>query len=179
MRQARDAGFSIFSFHPLQSFADSEATFRGCFITIEGDEEAMPVAESLAVILDARYHTIKAGAKILYHAAAVMACGGFVALEYKVLNLFEKIGIPREAGLAALMPILRGTLDNLARLGPESALTGPFARGDSGTIKAHIEKMKESSPDIVPVYNILGKASLEIADLPVEVKSRIKNILEA
>ena len=174
----KEKGYNVFTFHPLQSFADSKATFKGCFIALEGDEEAMPLAEEMADSLGAFHHRLTPEQKVLYHAAAALACGGLVALESEALKLFEAAGLPPDEGLKALLPILHGTLNNLARLGPGSALTGPFARGDSGTISAHIDTMKKARPGILPLYYHLGRVSLELADHPEELEARIRSVLE-
>lgn len=178
LRKAKEAGYITFSFHPLQSFADSEVSFKGCFIAFEGDEEAMLLAEKMAVDLEAHPHRLSPDQKVLYHLGAVIACGGLIALEYEALRILELAGIPRDEGLKALLPILRGTLNNLARLGPELALTGPFARGDIGTVQAHLDALKEEILELIPLYNILGTSSLKLASLNNEEKDKIKKIMD-
>jgi predicted short-subunit dehydrogenase-like oxidoreductase (DUF2520 family) len=41
-------------------------------------------------------------------------------------------------GLRVLAPLVRTTTANLLTLGPERALTGPVARGDVSTVRAHL-----------------------------------------
>ena len=49
-------------------------------------------------------------------------------------------GIPLEAFLA----LVRGTVDNVADLGPAAALTGPVARGDEATIQRHLAALPDA-----------------------------------
>jgi predicted short-subunit dehydrogenase-like oxidoreductase (DUF2520 family) len=43
------------------------------------------------------------------------------------------VGLPLEA----FLPLAQGALDDVCRLGPAAALTGPVARGDLNTIERH------------------------------------------
>jgi len=44
-------------------------------------------------------------------------------------------------GYETLIPLLRATVENVARLGPDQALTGPIVRGDAGTVAAHLRAL--------------------------------------
>jgi predicted short-subunit dehydrogenase-like oxidoreductase (DUF2520 family) len=61
-----------------------------------------------------------------------------------------------------LGPLLRATLENALASG-ESALTGPVARGDVGTVTAHAEALKEhdggAGGDILAAYLAMARAT--------------------
>ena len=71
--------------------------------------------------------------------------------------------VPADRAVKALIPLLRGTLNNLAQVGLPQALTGPIARGDVGTIKRHIEALEEKAPELLSTYRELGLKTLPIA----------------
>ena len=48
-------------------------------------------------------------------------------------RMAASVGIPLEA----FLPLAQGALDDVSRLGPAAALTGPVARGDLTTIERH------------------------------------------
>jgi predicted short-subunit dehydrogenase-like oxidoreductase (DUF2520 family) len=73
-------------------------------------------------------------ARTNYHAAAVIASNHLVALLGQVQRVAAAAGIPFEAYL----DLVRGTVDNVAAVGPRAALTGPVARGDWETVARHL-----------------------------------------
>jgi len=48
----------------------------------------------------------------------------------------QALVISQDEGLKALLPLVRGTVENLETVGLPNALTGPIARGDVGTINS-------------------------------------------
>ena len=65
-------------------------------------------------------------------------------------------GKPAREALAALCT---GTLANLVELGPEGALTGPIARGDSTVVASHLEVLGDGHE----AYRALGLRQVELA----------------
>jgi predicted short-subunit dehydrogenase-like oxidoreductase (DUF2520 family) len=53
------------------------------------------------------------------------------------------------------VPLLRGTVDNLAELGPERALTGPLARGDERTVARQRAAVAEVAPQLLELFDHL------------------------
>ena len=51
-----------------------------------------------------------------------------------------------------LAPLLRTTLANLLERGPAQALTGPVARGDVGTVRAHLRLLDGQAPRLAAAY---------------------------
>jgi predicted short-subunit dehydrogenase-like oxidoreductase (DUF2520 family) len=62
-----------------------------------------------------------------------------------------------------LLPLVRGTLNNIEKRGVADALTGPIARGDVATVEAHCRKIEQSLPDLLPFYQVLGRYTLPLA----------------
>ena len=67
-------------------------------------------------------------------------------------------------GLDHLAPLLNTTLKNLLGSGdPARALTGPVARGDVGTVRAHLRLLDRESPRLARTYRSLSLEALTLA----------------
>ena len=62
-----------------------------------------------------------------------------------------------------LGPLLSAALDNALRHG-DRALTGPVARGDAGTVLAHLRVLAEHAPDMLPGYRTLAARTAHRAE---------------
>lgn len=183
---ARRQGAVVGTLHPLQTFSSLDESMRnlsGTTCAIEGGPVSRAFLESVALDLECRPLFLKPGDKALYHASALMACGFTVGLVKLATDLWKGMGFSQEEALAALMPLLRGTVNSLESVGLPQALTGPFARGDVGTVQKHLEALAAKAPEAVPVYCELGLAQLPLAvekgALDVETANQIKSVLES
>ncbi len=95
-----------------------------------------------------------------YHAAASIASNLLVALEESSAELLERIGV--EDARELLAPLVLRTAANWAERGPE-ALTGPIARGDAATVERHRAALRESAPELLPLYEALADRAAELA----------------
>ena len=154
------------SLHPLQSFAAPtypENPFRGIIMAGEGDDKALDLSRDIAAGFQAVFLKIETAHKTLYHAAAVVASNYLVTLLAASTRLLEGSGIAPEETLQVLLPLVRGTLNNIEKRGVADALTGPIARGDADTIEAHCRKIEQTLPDLLPFYQVLGRYTLPLA----------------
>jgi predicted short-subunit dehydrogenase-like oxidoreductase (DUF2520 family) len=60
-------------------------------------------------------------------------------------------------------PLVRETMDNVFRLGPEAALTGPVARGDTATVVRQYRAVKQWDPGHGALYRRMGKLTAALA----------------
>lgn len=163
----RTCGAHAGSLHPLQSFAAPtfpDNPFRGIIMAGEGDDEALVLAREMASGLQAEFLSIETENKTLYHAAAVVASNYLVTLLAASTRLLEGSGIAPEATLKVLLPLVRGTLNNIEKRGVAEALTGPIARGDRSTVESHCCKIRQTMPDLLPFYQLLGTCTLPLAE---------------
>ena len=163
---ARDNGAHIGSMHPLQSFAAAQADgdpFQGIVVSVEGDGPALALAERITADLKARGHRIRTEAKTLYHAAAVVASNYLVTLLDLSLALLAEAGVARGDAFDVMGPLIDGTLANVRRSGPATALTGPVARGDAATVADHLNAIGAMMPDALPLYRAMGLATVAVA----------------
>jgi predicted short-subunit dehydrogenase-like oxidoreductase (DUF2520 family) len=163
---AMAAGTQIGSFHPLVAFADTEravAALHGATIAVEGDDDLVALLADMATVVGGIAVRLAPGAKPAYHAAAVLAAGGVVALLDAIASLGRVAGLDERAALAVYLPLVRQTLANAETLGIRAALTGPFMRGDAGTLDAHLAALRADAPDVVDLYLALGGRELALA----------------
>lgn len=166
LQSARDAGCYIYSLHPLQSFADEVKALEDLehtYFGIEGDAEKIGVIEALFKKTGNKTFQISTEHKGLYHVAACIFSNYLVSLMDQGLMCFEKIGISREEGFQAVIPLIMGTFRNIEVLGPDRALTGPIARGDRDTVLEHIKCIKEEMPELMSFYKLMGQMTLNLA----------------
>ena len=166
LEPARKGGAYVGVFHPLQTFAGAREALEnipGSTFTLEAKEPLLGILQDIASTLGGHWIELKAGDKAAYHAAAVIACNYLVTLVKMATDLWQTFGIPREKATRALLPLIRGTVHNIETIGIPRCLTGPIARGDSGTIKKHLEALEKVSPDMLTTYKELGLRTIPIA----------------
>ena len=154
------------AFHPLQTFANVSHAVQnipGTTFALEADGELLETLKQMATDLEGNWVQLKAGDKVLYHAAAVMACNYLVTLMKLSTDLWRAFGVSRPEAIRALLPLLRGTLNNLENIGLPNCLTGPIARGDVGTIEKHLEALDKVAPSLLSTYKELGLQTIPIA----------------
>jgi predicted short-subunit dehydrogenase-like oxidoreductase (DUF2520 family) len=163
---AMAAGTQVGAFHPLVAFADTEravAALHGATVAIEGDDQLAGLLADMAEAIGARPVRLAAGSKAAYHAAAVLAAGGFVALLDAIVTLGAVAGLDEAGSLAIYGPLIEGTLGNARALGVQAALTGPIARGDIGTLEAHLAALRAHAPDVLDLYRAVGEREVDLA----------------
>ena len=144
------------SLHPLMALPSGSEADRliGATYCVAGDDLVRTVALSLA----GRVITLRDEQRTIYHAAAVVASNHLVALMGQVRRLAESIGL----NLEDFLPLAQQSLVDVARFGPDDALTGPASRGDMATIDAHLAAIPESERS---TYVALANAAFELSEL--------------
>jgi predicted short-subunit dehydrogenase-like oxidoreductase (DUF2520 family) len=166
LEPARKAGAMVGGFHPLQTFAGVEQAVEnipGSTFAIEAEEPLLTALKDIAVTLGGQWIELKSGDKVAYHAAAVFACNYMVTLVKLAADLWQTFSIPPDQATRALLPLMRGTLHNIETIGIPQCLTGPIARGDTGTIKKHLEALSQKAPALLSTYQELGRQTVPIA----------------
>ncbi len=173
------------SFHPIQTFNAlsliNQGLLSGIFIGIEGGKEFIKFAKKLIKSLKSNLILIKAKDKEIYHLASVVS-SNLLASYFSILEqISEKAGIPKSKILKVYKPIVYKTIENIFSFGTAKALTGPFERGDTDTVKMHLSKIKKEKV-FKDLYLILGKEALDLArykdSITVKQKKEIERILK-
>ncbi len=163
---AMAAGTQAGAFHPLVAFADLDralGALAGATIAIEGDDELASHLAEMAEAIGGVPVRLEPGSKAAYHAAAVLAAGGVVALLDTIREVAGLVGLDEAGALRIFLPLVEQTIANAQTLGVPAALTGPAIRGDGGTIEAHLAALRSAAPDAIPVYRALLERSIRIA----------------
>lgn len=149
----------VASFHPLQTLPTPEAgsaRLAGSWVGITSDDDFL--ADRLfafATELGLRPFDLQETAKAVYHAGAAAAANYPLAALAIAHDLFRAAGVPFEAAL----PLVRAVVENAFEMGPLEALTGPIARGDVSTVRAQIEAVRATSPDVAMAFEAMARAT--------------------
>jgi predicted short-subunit dehydrogenase-like oxidoreductase (DUF2520 family) len=171
MEAARQAGAGLFGLHPLQSFAELPAAEEpplaafdgvGCAVAGTG-AEALDFAVRLARRLGMTPFEIDDDGRAAYHAAASVASNFLVTLQAAAERIAAGAGLEPHEARALLIPLLRGTVENLAEHGPERALTGPIARGDHATVEAQRAAIEVVAPHLLDLFDELVRHTHSLA----------------
>lgn len=155
-----------FSLHPMYSFSGEQkdnSSLKDVVFTIEGDNEAVFKIREILEPVGNKILRIEPDSKALYHGACVFASNYLTTILEKSIKIFKDIGINENEARVMLEPLVKGTVENTFKKGPENSLTGPIARGDIQTISTHINNLKKYDADIENLYKVLGKETLNLA----------------
>ncbi|MGW0861459.1 Rossmann-like and DUF2520 domain-containing protein [Streptomyces sp. NPDC002611] len=157
------AGALPLALHPAMTFTGTPVDVQrlaGCSFGVTAPEELRLAAEALVIEMGGEPEWIAEANRPLYHAALALGANHLVTLVAQSLDLL------REAGVAApdrmLGPLLGAALDNALRSG-DAALTGPVARGDAGTVAAHVTELRRHAPGTVAGYLAMARATADRA----------------
>jgi len=146
----------LISFHPMMTFVSGSRrrSLRGIYIGIEGDKAAVTLGFRIAQDIGAIPIEIPTEWKPTYHLSGVWASNFLVGLIQQAVSLLEKTGCDGATSWKILEPLVKGTLDNIHRLGIEGALTGPAQRGDINTIQRHLKQLETKHPELLETYRL-------------------------
>ncbi len=163
LHPVRAAGAVPLALHPAMTFTGMSldlARLLDCTFGVTADAAMLPIAQALVVEMGAEPVAIAEADRVLYHAALAHGSNHLVTLVAQASQLLREVGV--DAPERMLGPLLRATLENALASG-EGALTGPVARGDTGTVAAHAEALREydggSGGDILQAYLAMARAT--------------------
>ncbi|NND71045.1 MAG: DUF2520 domain-containing protein [Rhodothermales bacterium] len=161
----RKRGAGCASFHPLKSIPDGReaAVLADAIVAIEGDTIAVDVATSLARLLHMRPIAISEASKPAYHLGASIASNFVVTLFGMINEVLAAAGFSDLSAGELYGMLSQKTIDNIAALGPGAALTGPISRGDTETVKIHLQYLRANLPHLLPVYASLSTETVRTA----------------
>ena len=162
---AADSGAATGAFHPVQTFggAGTQISLEGVTFGIDAEPPLYGVLAAMAERLGGRALRVPSGARALYHAGAVLACGCVTALLAEAMDAWERAGLPRAEAQAALSRMAETTVANVGAAGPGEALTGPIVRGDAATVRAHVAALRAAAPHALETYAAIGKRAAALA----------------
>ncbi|MEV0303283.1 Rossmann-like and DUF2520 domain-containing protein [Streptomyces prasinus] len=157
------AGALPLALHPAMTFTGTPVDVQrlaGCAFGVTAPEELRLAAEALVIEMGGEPEWIAEENRPLYHAALALGANHLVTLVAQSLELLRAAGV--EAPDRMLGPLLGAALDNALRSG-DAALTGPVARGDAGTVSAHVAELRRHAPGTVAGYLAMARATADRA----------------
>lgn len=149
--------------HPVMTFTGTAvdlARLAGCSFGVTAPEPLRPIAEALVVEMGAEPQWVSEESRPLYHAALAGGANHLVTLVAESMDLLARAGVAAPGRL--LGPLLGAALDNALRAG-DSALTGPVARGDAGTVAVHVRELARVSPEAAAAYVAMARLTADRA----------------
>lgn len=156
---AAATGAMVGGFHPLQMFVNPRLAFEGlagCTVGIAGEAPVLAELEALAKRLGCRPRPLSEDLRGLYHASAYYVGPFLIALLAEAAAIWRELGADEEQALAALLPLLRGTLDAVGDGGLARGMGGCVARGDLGTVRRHLQALDGWDADAGRLYRQLA-----------------------
>ncbi|MCC3772134.1 Rossmann-like and DUF2520 domain-containing protein [Streptomyces sp. UNOC14_S4] len=160
---ARRAGALPLALHPAMTFTGTQVDVErlaGCSFGVTAPEELRLAAEALVIEMGGEPEWIEESARPLYHAALAIGSNHLVTLVAQAMDLLRTAGVTAPDRM--LGPLLGAALDNALRSG-DAALTGPVARGDAGTVAAHITELRAHAPQAVAGYLAMARTTADRA----------------
>ena len=160
LEPARQAGAIPLALHPAMTFTGLSldlTRLADCSFGVTAPTAVLPIAQALVVEMGAEPVVIDEADRELYHAALAHASNHLVTIAAQSSELLSGIGVEQPERL--LGPLMRASLENALASG-EHALTGPVARGDTGTVAAHTRALhRNAAPDLAAAYQALSAAT--------------------
>ncbi|NLT56292.1 MAG: DUF2520 domain-containing protein [Actinomycetales bacterium] len=150
--------------HPAMTFTGTSldlVRLTDCCFGVTAPGAVLPIGQALVVEMGAEPVVVAEEMRPLYHAALAHGANHLVTLVTQALDLLGAAGV--EQADRVIGPLLSAALDNVLRQG-DAALTGPVARGDAGTVGAHVEAIGGSGvEDALATYRMLARTTADRA----------------
>lgn len=149
--------------HPVMAFTGTSVDLdrlRGISFGVSAPHTLRAAAETLVLEMGGEPVWIEESARPLYHAALAHGANHLAVLVTSAVDLLRAAGV--EGGERMLGPLLSAALDNALRYG-DRALTGPVARGDAGTVAAHLAALRAADPHVAEAYLALSRLTADRA----------------
>ncbi|WP_369208002.1 Rossmann-like and DUF2520 domain-containing protein [Streptomyces sp. PU-14G] len=163
LEPALAAGALPLALHPVMTFTGTAVDVQrlaGCAFGVTAPEELRLAAQALVIEMGGEPEWVAEEARPLYHAALAIGSNHLVTLVNQAMELLRTSGV--QAPDRMLGPLLGAALDNALRSG-DAALTGPVARGDAGTVAAHVAELRRHAPRTVASYLAMARATADRA----------------
>ncbi len=151
------------SIHPVYTFAARLEKPNTLQFVAEGDEAVLAQFEKCGIQL----FEIETKDKPLYHAAAVFASNYITVISHLSANLLSVVGFSPEMAQSLFAGLSHAAVSAAAEKGAANAITGPVARGDVSTIKAHLGAFSDME-GYMDIYKKLAREILSFTNVPNE-----------
>ena len=149
--------------HPVLPFHGTDVDLTrllGVSFGVTAPGALRPVAEALVLEMGGEPVWVLEDKRALWHAALASGANHLTALVATSADLLREAGADDPG--AVLAPLLGAALDGALNNG-DGALTGPVARGDAGTVRAHLEVLAAVAPEVLPSYVAMARLTADRA----------------
>jgi len=147
--------------HPVMTFTGTSLDLDrldDCPFGITATAEGSSIAAALVMEMGGDPVEVADEWRTVYHAALAHGANHLVTLVAQTLDLLSAAGVADPERIAR--PLLTAALDNALREG-DRALTGPVARADHATVRAHVTGIADSG--VERTYRALALATVDRA----------------
>jgi predicted short-subunit dehydrogenase-like oxidoreductase (DUF2520 family) len=149
------------SFHPLVAVSSLDDPLNGHTVAVSASAKPLlGVLKRMAADLGLEAIEVPEKTRAAYHAGAVLAAGGAVALLSSAVQAFDSAGIPEGPAVRALIALMRSALRGAERRGLSAGLTGPVVRGDADIVRAQLAALPRPESQL---YRALSLFALDLA----------------
>lgn len=183
---AEAAGALGLAIHPAMTFTGTSLDLTrlvDCPFAVTAAPAILPIAQALVVEIGGEPMPLPGEGRLLYHTALSHGANHLVTLITQARRVLEAAGITDSA--TTLQALVTAALEGALESG-EASLTGPVARGDAGTVAAHLEALTalaeadSGMADVLTSYRALATATAQRArDTRRLGASRAAHVLEA
>ncbi|MDD2919935.1 Rossmann-like and DUF2520 domain-containing protein [Rhodoferax sp.] len=166
LKPLQDIGWHAASVHCLLSFASPVTAleqFADTPCALEGDAQALAELRPLLTRLGAQCFAIRSEDKLLYHAGAVFATNFLPVLQDLAEQLWQHTGMPPRLVQHLRASLLQNAINNIVKLGPQAALTGPASRGDTALLATQAKAVRDWNASAGLAYQALSALAGQLA----------------
>jgi predicted short-subunit dehydrogenase-like oxidoreductase (DUF2520 family) len=163
LEPATGRGSLPLALHPVMTFTGTPVDLQrlaGCSFGVTAPPRLRPMAEALVLECGGEPEWIEEERRPLYHAALAIGANHLVTLVAQGADLLSRAGVEHPNRM--LGPLLGAALDNALRYG-DHGLTGPVARGDAGTVAAHLRELGKVSTEARAAYVAMSRLTADRA----------------
>ncbi len=149
--------------HPALPFAGTAVDLErlvGTSFGVTAPEPLLPVAEALVLEMGGEPVRLTEEQRPLWHAALAHGANHLTTLVSSAADLLRAAGVAEPGPVLA--PLLGSALDGALGRG-DAALPGPVARGDAGTVAAHLTALADVAPEVLPSYVAMARLTADRA----------------
>lgn len=179
-------GAHVAALHPVRSLTHKVldvSEFSGTACVAEGNNAALERLKPLVTSIMGTWLPVAQIDRGLYHAAVAVISNITKAVAWKAQKWQVKAGLPEATAATVTHQLLNSTMEDLFRSGARQSITGPIVRGDTSTIEAHVNAVREAYPDDLEIYRVLIRTVLDLAvdrgDLEEKTQARFDELLRA
>lgn len=157
----RKKGASVGSMHPLYIFQRPPLSLAGVHFTVEGGFRAVREARKIIRSLDAEFQLVKPEQKVRHSIAETIVSDFSTGLLEAAVSQMVDGGFSRRRALEAIECLLEASVKDFRRSG-KSSRPGPLLRGDTDTIRRHLQNLRGNGSLLESGYRQAALGTLAI-----------------